>query len=534
MTHILRREFLLSSLAAAAAAPLVGMADAKSRIGLVQSTHKRLAKPLSADHPLDYETVRDMVWRAIEYGQPRAGSLEAKIKPGSWVVIKPNIVYLKPQTGYRAGDITDLRVTRAVLEYVAQKSKAGRITLAEGGSYRSLDDPLKDNVVTQGGVHVDALTCDWGTEDFPGMGGTYGGILKDLTAAHRDKKFDYVDLSYDVIRDASGNPRRIEPPRLNGVGAYANRPDYFVTNTIRNCDFLIAVPVAKVHENCGITACFKSYVGTAPRCAYGRPNIFWNADLHDQHSVDARIDPFIADLAAFHPPDYNVVDGIRGLQSTEHNNRQPDQMVRSNVILAGEDTVAADAVVARLLGFNGADVDFLQMGAARGLGTFDMNRIEVVGDELDRLSRAWTKPRSWYARCNREWRISREANTNVAAWKRFTSFGDTLFFEKALGAAAPSAAAAATVRADGGRKGILWVGLSGKATVTLNGQQIMEEENTTRYRVGQFQKPIELRAGDNQLVFRVQAVGDKPVQLAAVLMGPGNNGDSLEGARWTA
>ena len=137
------------------------------------------------------------------------------------------------------------------------------------------------------------------------------------------------------------------------------------------------MPVAKVHENCGITACFKNYVGTGPRCAYARPGIFWNADLHDQHTVDTRIDPFIADLASFHPPDYNVVDGIRGLQLTEHNNRQPDQMVRNNLVLAGEDTVATDAVVAKLLGFNGADVDYLQMGAARGL-TADFRSLTII------------------------------------------------------------------------------------------------------------------------------------------------------------
>jgi hypothetical protein len=288
----------------------------------------------------------------------------------------------------------------------------------------------------------------------------------------------------------------------------------------------------KVHENCGITGCFKNYVGTAPRCVYGRPNIFWNADLHDQHAVDTRIDPFIADLAAFHPPDYNVVDGIRGLQSTEHNNRQPDQMVRSNLVLAGEDTVAADAVVARLLGFQPADIDFLQMGAARGLGNFDLNRIDIVGDELDRLSRPWLKPRTWYARSNREWLVTREPESNVATWKRHTSFGDTLYFAKALSAPAPVYAAAAKVRTDGSRKGYLWLGLSGKAAVTLNGEKIMEEENVTRYRVGQFQKAVELRPGENQLVFRVEAVGERPVQMAAVLVGPANNGDSLEGVRW--
>ena len=534
MGRLCRRDFLIASAQAAAALPLLGMAQAKPRVGLVQSTHKRLAKPVPADHPLDYELVRDMVWRAIDYGRPRAGSLEAKIKPGSWVVIKPNIVYLKTQSSYRTGDITDLRVARAVLEYVAKNSKAGRITLAEGGSYRSLTDPLTDNVVTQGGVRVDAMTCDWGTEDFPGMGGSYGDVLKSLSKDYPNQKFDYVDLSYDVLRDASGNMARLEPPRLNGVGSFSNRTDYFITNAIRNCDFLITVPVAKVHENCGVTATFKSYVGCAPRCAYGRPNTFWNTNLHSEHSVDTRIDPFIADLAAFHPPDYSVVDGIRGLQFTEHNNRQPDQMVRSNMVIAGEDPVATDAVVASLLGFNPVDIDFLHMGAARGLGTFDLKEIDAAGDEVDRLAGKWAKPRTWYARANREWVVSKEPESNIAAWKRFTSFGDTLYFDKAIPGAAPAYAAAAKVRSDGARKGFLWVGLSGKLTATLNGEKILEEENVTRYRVGQVQKPIELRNGDNQFVFRVQAVGDRPVQLAAVLVGPANNGDSLEGARWSA
>lgn len=51
----------------------------------------------------------------------------------------------------------------------------------------------------------------------------------------------------------------------NGAGAFGNRPDYYVTNTILNCDFLIDVPVAKVHSYGGITACLKNFVGTAPR-----------------------------------------------------------------------------------------------------------------------------------------------------------------------------------------------------------------------------------------------------------------------------
>src|ERR1044072_8789016 len=97
MTRFTRRDFVLASAQAAAAVSLKGMAPEKSRVGLVHSSHRRLVKPVSGDHPLDYQIVRDMVWKAIEYGKPAAGSLEAKIKPGSWVVVKPNIVFLKAQ-----------------------------------------------------------------------------------------------------------------------------------------------------------------------------------------------------------------------------------------------------------------------------------------------------------------------------------------------------------------------------------------------------------------------------------------------------
>lgn len=252
-----RREFLLMASTATLARPA-----SKSRIGVVSASYDKLSRPSSLEDPLDYERVRDMVWQAIDLGRPQAGSLEAKIPEGSWVVIKPNIVFLRPQPGYRPGDITDFRVTRAVLEYVARRSNALRITVAEGGSYRSLKDPAKDNVVTQNGRRVDALGFDWGTAEFPGWGGSLGGMLRQFQREFPDKMFDYIDLSYDAVRGSTGVFKRVEVPRTaSGVRAFSNRSDYYITNTIRNCDFLITVPVMKIHLDCGITACFKATWG---------------------------------------------------------------------------------------------------------------------------------------------------------------------------------------------------------------------------------------------------------------------------------
>src|ERR1035441_3527710 len=170
MRTVSRRAFFARSAQGLAALSLRGAPPDKARIGLVASSHSKLAKPSSIEDPLDYSRVRDMVWKAIEYGRPRAGSLEAKIKPGSWVVIKPNIGSLPPKQSFLIGDTVDLRVVKAVLEYVATKSRAGRITVAEGGTYRRIGDPVTDNVLLQNGVHVDAPTCSW-SDEFPGFKG---------------------------------------------------------------------------------------------------------------------------------------------------------------------------------------------------------------------------------------------------------------------------------------------------------------------------------------------------------------------------
>ncbi|MEZ5356388.1 MAG: DUF362 domain-containing protein [Bryobacteraceae bacterium] len=535
MELLSRRQIFQTAAGAAAFRAMASGAAGRTRLGLVPSSYAKLRRPGSQDDTLDYERVRDMVWTAIGLGAPAAGSLDAKIKPGSWVVVKPNIVGLRGREFYRTGDITDMRVTRAVLEYVARFSRAGRITLAEGGSYRRLTDPAKDNVIYQDGVRRDAMTFDWGPDEFPGAGGSFGGMLAGFRREFPGRGFDYVDLSYDAVRDAAGKFRRIEVPRSpNGVGAFGARPDYFVTNTIRNCDFLISVPVMKVHLQSGITCCLKNYVGTAPREAYAVRGTFHNAQLHSGHSVEDRIDPFIVDLAAFHPPDYSVVDGLRGLQYQEHSNGKSDQMVQSNLVLAGEDPVAADSLAAYLLGYNPWDIEFLHMAAQRQMGTRDLAEVDVLGAEPDPLRRRWAKPKSWYGRGNRLWRVTANPAAPRESWRACEIPTDTLHFDRWSGKpVTPGSkfAAGTRVQSEGHAKAFLWIGASGRFEALLNGERVLAEENRSRYRTGQFQEAVELRPGVNELVVRVEALDAAP-RMSAYLVGPRNDGDTVDGIRW--
>jgi uncharacterized protein (DUF362 family) len=528
-----RREFLLAS--SCAAAGLAWADSPKARVGLVQSSHKKLTRPSSIEDPLDYEKVRDMVWKAIEYGKPRVGSLEAKIRPDSWVVIKPNICFLGSQDSYRSGDITDFRVTQAILEYLARKSRAKRITIAEGGSYQAIHTSGMWEI-SQNGVRVDARTFDWGDKEFPGWGGTLEGMLRDLGKQFPGKQFDYVNLNLDALRDASGGYRYLDVPRTpRGIGAFGARSTYCITNTIHNCDFLINVPVMKVHTDCGVTACLKNYVGTAPREVYAPSWRYSNRILHDQYSVEDRVDGWVVDLGSFHPADYNIVDGIRGLQYPNHNNRKPDQMLRNNLVIAGEDAVAVDSVVTRIMDFNPWDFEYLHMASLRDIGTMDAGRIDIAGDDPERVTRPWAKAAPWHGRCNREWRVTRDPASPLAGWKPITIPTDTLNLAKVTGESAPALpyAAAMRVRAEGNRRGFLWLGVHGRILVELNGNRIATEESTAACHVGQFKAPVELRSGENLFLFRIQGLPDPP-QISALIVGPKNNGDTLQGMRYLA
>jgi uncharacterized protein (DUF362 family) len=525
MNALSRRQFLAGS--ACLAAPLPAATPEKNRIGLIRSTNRALRRPASAEAPLDYEQVRDMVWQAIEH----AGGMAERVRAGSWVVLKPNMVFLRPQPGYRPGDITDLRVVEATLEYLARNTRAGRITIAEGGSYRGLRDRAADNVVSQDGVRVDAQSFRWPADEFPGSGGSLGEMLARAGRVAREKRFDYVDLSYDAVRDKAGKPIRVPVPKTaKGMGGFGAREDYFVTRTITGCDSLVSVPVIKCHLQCGITASLKNYVGTAPREAYAGEGHFWNSGLHAQHSVEDRIDPFIADLASFHPPDFVVADVIRGLQSREHNNQAPDQMIRSNLVMASRDPVAADALAAYLMGFNPADIEHLHMAQAREIGCLDLSRSEVRGEDPGQLRARWAKPKDWHGRGNRVWMVTSRPEAPAATWTRYTAPTDTLGFAAAAGDA-PGYGAAARVIAEGHQKAFLWVGLKGRMSATLNGEPVMEAEGLTRYRVGQFRQAVQLKPGENRLEFRVEAVAGG-AQLSALLVSPRNDGDTVDGIRW--
>jgi uncharacterized protein (DUF362 family) len=80
-----------------------------------------------------------------------------------------------------------------------------------------------------------------------------------------------------------------------------------------------------------------------------------------------------------HPGLFNVMDGT--VCGNGAGPRTMDPVV-GNVILAGADPVAIDAVAARIMGFDPLSIPYLRMCHDRGLGVADPRGIDLVGDDV--------------------------------------------------------------------------------------------------------------------------------------------------------
>jgi len=80
-----------------------------------------------------------------------------------------------------------------------------------------------------------------------------------------------------------------------------------------------------------------------------------------------------------HPAVFTVMDG-----TVAGDGAGPRTMIPrvKNLLLAASDSVAIDAIAARLMGFDPLSIPFLRMAHERGLGIADPKQIELVGDDV--------------------------------------------------------------------------------------------------------------------------------------------------------
>jgi len=131
---------------------------------------------------------------------------------------------------------------------------------------------------------------------------------------------------------------------------------------------IISVPKLKIHGSATVTLSLKNMMG-----ALASKGIMHNG----------RLSRNIADLASILTPHVAVIDGI--IAGEGHETR--GSPVAMNLVIAGTDPVATDAVGAAVMGVPPKSVRHLRFAEDKGLGTCDLKKITVLGEPIEAVKR---------------------------------------------------------------------------------------------------------------------------------------------------
>ena len=133
-------------------------------------------------------------------------------------------------------------------------------------------------------------------------------------------------------------------------------------------DVIISLPKFKTHGLTVVTGAIKNSYGILPGAQ--------KAMLHKAAGSPARFHEMLVDVFRLRIPDFFLVDAVVGM---EGNGPASPELRNIDLILASDNAVAMDAVIATMMGCDPAMLRFMQRARELGLGDFDIKGIDVIG-----------------------------------------------------------------------------------------------------------------------------------------------------------
>lgn len=252
---------------------------------------------------------------------------ERVIAFGDHVLIKPNLV---EPADPESGQISTPRVIEAVARYCLDCG-ASKVVIGEGPGYYQPSSYLRDCFTLTGVAEVaDRLGIPW--------------VLFD---EHEYRTFPMVP---DCI------------PR-----------EFRITEFAFNCDKFINLPVLKTHWLTTVTLAMKNLKGCLKR--EDKP-LFHRQDINRA----------IVELNKIVRPSLNIIDGTPKTTVRQLGTGYSFQKkTNGGLLIISSDIVSTDAVGSALMGIDPASVTTIALGAASGLGEGNLTRIDIIGEEVNRL-----------------------------------------------------------------------------------------------------------------------------------------------------
>lgn len=237
------------------------------------------------------------------------------------VIIKPNLVSVYHDSGFDERDYpetTDPRVFEAVVRYI--KRYTSDITIAES-SGKPMPTPVSFRV-----AGYDRIAKHYGAK---------------LIALELRPVVRYMLPKAEVMKEV------YLPDTLDAA--------------VRKEAFYISVPKMKTNLYTGVTLGFKNAMGTIP---------YFLRERNHSYLIDKKL----ADLLYLFKPDLTVIDGIIG---GEGNTPAPVDPVRVGKIIVSNNSVEADRITTRMMGFDPDQNKLMIEATRRGFGD---PAVEIIGE----------------------------------------------------------------------------------------------------------------------------------------------------------
>jgi uncharacterized protein (DUF362 family) len=175
-----------------------------------------------------------------------------------------------------------------------------------------------------------------------------------------------------LMEAAKGHYRNIG----NDSQKVAFNPKYMpfvsVSQDVMDADIVISLPKFKTHGLTVLTGAIKNSYGLLPGAQ--------KAMLHKAAGNPKDFNEVIVEVFRLRVPDLFIVDAVVGM---EGNGPASPDLRHIGVILASDNAVAVDAVIATMMGCDPGRLRFLQKAKAAGLGDYDLKTIGPYGVRLE-------------------------------------------------------------------------------------------------------------------------------------------------------
>ncbi|MFP4056633.1 MAG: DUF362 domain-containing protein [Candidatus Brocadiia bacterium] len=156
------------------------------------------------------------------------------------------------------------------------------------------------------------------------------------------------------------------------------RKRYAMPAITQDSDVLVDVAALKTHHLTGVTLGMKNLFGLLPQ---------------PKRAFHPQLDQVLCDLCRMRKPDLVLIDGLVAMEGQGPVRGEP---VAMDLLIAGRDIVAVDAVGCAVMGIEPRRIRHLRLAGEQGLGELDLAKIEVRGASIESVRRQF-QPALWEA-----------------------------------------------------------------------------------------------------------------------------------------